>query len=228
MSTPDGTTPAPAPAAAPAAAAGSPAPASAAAPAAASKPALPPPLVAPVPKDAPADAQAGEKAPAAAAPVEVDFPEGFPEVAAASIKGLAADLGLDKAKAGKLVERYVEAQKQLDAQREESFAKQAHEYVAQAEKHQAVVALGGLDKARALAGKALTTFGSPAMGELLQATGLAYHPEVLAFFAGLGARLGEGSVSGAVGQPTAPALTPEQELREIYNHPTSASMWAKG
>jgi hypothetical protein len=179
--------------------------------------------VAPAPVEEKPAAEAGE-APAA---VELDLPEGFPEVAAGTIKTLAGELGLDKAKAQKLVERYAEAEKAAAAAREEAFVKQANEYVTQAEKHPAVVQLGGLEKARNLAGKALTTLGTPELGELLQSSGLAYHPEVLSFFAGLGKRLGEGGVAGTVGAPQSPKLNPQAELRSIYNHPTSQAMWAQ-
>ncbi len=153
--------------------------------------------------------------------VEIDLPEGFDADAASTLKALAGELGLDKARGGKLVAAYQKAQAEAEKRAEAAFVAQAKQYVAQAEQHPVVKELGGVDKARALAGKALSVVGSKELGALLQASGLAYHPEVLALFARVGARLGDDSVRGAGNGTAAPKPTAEQQLRALYDHPTS-------
>lgn len=154
----------------------------------------------------------------------LELPEGFDAKVGETLKSLAGELGLDGTKAKVLVERYVKAQADAQAQAEKNFEAQVQQYVAQAAEHAAVKELGGLDAARGLAAKALTKLGSAPLAEMLQASGLAYHPEVLAFFARVGGLMREGTVAGGAA-PSTPAPSKVDQLKAFYSHPTSASMF---
>lgn len=223
------------PAPAPAAAASTPAPAAPVetktdakatetkkdAPPAKEKAKLPPPLVA---KDA-TPAEKTPDAPPKELGFELDLPEGFDATAAGTLKALAAELELDKPKAQKIVEKYLKATEAAEAAREEQFIAQANAYVKAAAEHEAVKGLGGLDKARTLASRALAKFDTGGeLGEALQASGLAYHPGVLLALARVGATLSEDSARGAT-NAAQPAPSRTAQLKAIYNHPTSASMF---
>lgn len=240
----DATTPAstPAPAAAGSAATPAPAPAAAAstpapaapvetktdakatetkkdAPPAKEKAKLPPPLVT---KDA-APAEKTEAAPPKELGFELDLPEGFDATAAGTLRALAAELELDKPKAQKIVQKYLQAAEAAEAAREEQFVAQANAYVKAAAEHEAVKGLGGLDRARTLASRALAKFDTGGeLGEALQASGLAYHPGVLLALARVGATLSEDTTRGATGAPPSAQKDPRFAL---YTHPTSRSMF---
>jgi len=223
MTTPAATTPAPA-ASTPPPAATAPAPVETktAAPvetaktAASQKEALPEPLV---------SMAEPEKTEASAGP-EIELPEGFDPAAGATLKSLAGQLGLDGSKAKVLLETYQKAQVAAQEKAEADFVAQAKAFTAQAAEHPVVKELGGVQKARVLAGKALSAFGSKGLSEALTASGLAYHPEVLAAFARIGAKLGDDSVAGGSSSAAAPT-SQRAQLRALYNHPTSASMFPK-
>lgn len=150
------------------------------------------------------------------------LPEGFDPATGETLKALAGQLGLDGAKSKVLLETYQKAQTAAQEKAEADFVAQAKAYTAQAEEHPVVKELGGVQKARTLAGKALSKFGDAALNDALTASGLAYHPAVLAAFARIGAQLGEGTVTG--GQ-AAPAKSQRDPLLSLYTHPTSASMF---
>ncbi len=229
MTTPAATTPAPA-ASTPAPAADVKAPAApAAAPAAETnvaatetktaapeKAKLPDPLVTMQSEPAPAEP--------AKAIEGFELPEGFDPVAGETLKGLAGQLGLDASKAKVLLETYSKAQVASQEKAEADFIAQANAMTAQAAEHPVVKELGGVTKARGLASKALNAFGSPALSEALTASGLAYHPEVLAFVARIGAKLGDDTVAGAASSG-ASVPSEKAQLKALYNHPTSASMF---
>lgn len=153
-----------------------------------------------------------------------ELPEGFDPVAGETLKGLAGQLGLDASKAKVLLETYSKAQVASQEKAEADFIAQANAMTAQAAEHPVVKELGGVTKARGFASKALNAFGSPALSEALTASGLAYHPEVLAFVARIGAKLGDDTVAGGA---AASAPSQRDPLLSLYNHPTSASMYRK-
>lgn len=190
-------------------------------PAAKGKKALPSPLVAAPAKDAaPAE---GEKAAEKTVDYELDVPEGFDPGAAGTIRALAAELELDKPRAQKIVDRFMKATAEAEEAREAAFVEQAEQYVKAAADHEAVKSLGGLDKARALASRALAKFDAGGeFGEALQASGLAYHPGVLVALARVGATLSEDTTRGAAGAPPSAQKDPRFAL---YTHPTSRSMF---
>lgn len=157
---------------------------------------------------------------------EVELPEGFDPAAGATLKSLAGQLGLDGSKAKVLIETYQKAQVAAQEKAEADFVAQAKAFTAQAAEHPVVKDLGGVQKARVLAGKALSAFGSKGLSEALTASGLAYHPEVLAAFARIGAKLGDDSVAGGSSSAAAPT-SQRAQLKAIYNHPTSSSMFPK-
>lgn len=181
---------------------------------------LPPPLVAS--EGAAPTKEAGE-----AAASENDFtewPEGLDGAAKASLDEFRKELKLDATGTKKMIERWQKAQEQAAEQAEKAFVQQANEFTKQAADHPTVKQLGGIDKARTLASAALAKHGNQGLNDVLAKTGMAYHPDVLAFFASVGARLSEDSVAGAT-SASRPAPTEAQRLRAIYSHPTSASMF---
>lgn len=189
---------------------------------------LPPPLV--TSEGAPS---AGEKAPASASESDfTEWPEGFDDTVKSTLsdlgKELAESLKLDgpgkKTALTSLVKRWQTAQANAQKQAEEAFVAQANAHVKAAESHEVVKQLGGIEKARTFASEALKKHGSKGLNDLLTQTGLAYHPEVLAFFAKVGRSFGEDSVA-AGGNATKPALSERERLASIYTHPTSASMF---
>lgn len=184
----------------------------------ATKEALPEPLVSMAAEPPPADPAASIEG--------FELPEGFDPVAGETLKGLAGQLGLDGAKAKVLLETYSRAQVAAQEKAEADFVAQAKAFTAQAAEHPVVKELGGVQKARVLAGKALSAFGSKGLSEALTASGLAYHPEVLAFVARIGAKLGDDSVAGGSSSAAAPT-SQRAALKAIYNHPTSSSMFPK-
>lgn len=178
---------------------------------------------------------AGEKKDAAPPPSESDFTE-WPKDFDESVKGALSDLGKELATELKLdgaakttamkalVKRWEAASAESAKRAEAAFIEQAHAYTKQAADHPAVKQLGGVDKARTLASTALNKLGSKGLNDVLASTGLAYHPEVLAFFAAVGKSLGEDSVAGGT-STTRPALTQREQLAATYTHPTSKSMF---
>lgn len=230
MSTPN-VPAAPAAPAAPAPAAPAPADTKTAAPAAAEASKLPAPLVS---SEGAAPAAGENAAPAASENDFTDWPKGFDD----NVKGTLSDLGKELATelkldgAGKtsvmkaLAKRWESATADAAKRDEEAFVKQANEHTQQAAEHPDVKALGGVDKAKVMASTALQKLGNPKLNDLLARTGLAYHPEVLAFFAKVGKSLGEDSVAGGQSS-TRSAPNQRQELEARYTHPTSKSMFTE-
>lgn len=194
---------------------------------------LPPPLVAsegapPAEGTKPAE----DAKPAESESVFTEWPEGLEENVKTALgelgKDLAKELELDGGKQTKamkaLVGKWQSAQAEAAKRAEQAFVDQAHAFTKAAADHQVVKKLGGLDKARTLAASALTAHGSKALSEVLAQSGLAYHPEVVAFFASVGAKLSEDSVAGATSQARS-APSREEQLRATYTHPTSRSMF---
>lgn len=194
---------------------------------------LPPPLV----TSEGAPPPAGEKKDAAPPPSENDFTE-WPKDFDEGVKGALSDLGKELATELKLdgaakttamkalVKRWEAAAAESAKRAEEAFVQQAHAHTKQAAEHPAVKQLGGLDKARTLASTALNKLGSKGLNDVLASTGLAYHPEVLAFFAAVGKSLGEDSVAGGASSAR-PAPTQREQLAATYTHPTSKSMFTE-
>lgn len=190
---------------------------------------LPPPLVT---SEEAAPAEGTEKAPASSENVFTEWPEGFDETVKSALSDLGKELadtlkldGTGKTAAMKsLVKRWETAQADAQKRAEEAFVAQAHAHTKAAESHEAVKQLGGIEKARTFATAALKKHGSPGLNDLLTQTGLAYHPEVLAFFAKVGRSFSEDSVAG--GSSSASRESSELErIKATYTHPTSKSMF---
>lgn len=224
MSTPNATTPAAPAAAAPAEGT----PPAAAAPTAGGEakstaPAAKPSVFA---KEVPAETPPAQK-PAEVAPVELDLPEGFDAKAGESLKALAGKLGLDKTKGAELVKAYAEANAAAQKQVEERFNKQVAEWKAAAKADPAIEKLGGFDKVVRGADRVLTRFDSEGkLGELLEGSGLAFHPAVVSFFGSLAAALKEDTVTGAaaVAPPAASQTAEIARLKALY--PKSPQLFA--
>lgn len=217
MSTPNATTPA-APAAGAAPAEGTPPPA--AAPAADAKSAAPAAKPSVFAKELPAETKPEEKAsPPEVKAVELDLPEGFDAKAGEALKALAGKLGLDKARGAELVKAYAEANAAAQKQVEERFTKQVAEWKAAAKADPSIEKLGGFEKVVRGADRLLMRFDSDGkLGELLEGSGLAFHPAVVGFFGSLAQALKEDSVTGAAAPaPAAASQTAEiARLKALY------------
>lgn len=195
-----------APAAPPAAS--TPAPEAATAPAPAPSPAAPAPAPAPAAPapSAPAETSASteaapaEKAADTAAPAdfELKFPEGVKVDTALvdSFKALAKETGMAPESAQKLADLYLEGQQRLATQRAEAFEAQQKAWEAEL---RADKDMGGqaFDANVGVARRAIERFGSPALKQLLNETGLGNHPELARFALRVGRALAEDSVAGA-------------------------------
>jgi hypothetical protein len=205
---------APAPAAGdPAAASPAPAAASPAAPAAASaQPGAADPNAKPAPGDAaPAgeDGQGGKEKPTSKAPekYELAAPEGIELDATArtEFEAIAKDLDLSNEQAQKLTDI-------ATAMRQRELAQHATMVKGWGDQSKADKEFGGdaFDQNRAVARKALDTFGSKELVELLNTSGLGNHPEIIRTFYRAGKAISEGRFIPAGGRTG--THTPEQSL----------------
>lgn len=132
--------------------------------------------------------------------IKFDLPEGvtFDEKGAADFKALAKELNLAPDAAKKIAD--------LAASRARAQFEQNRQLIdGWAEQVKADKEIGGdkLTENLAIAKKAVDTFGSPALRELLEATGLGNHPEVVKAFLKAGKAISEdGFVRGAPKAPT--------------------------
>jgi hypothetical protein len=139
---------------------------------------------------------------------EITLPEGetLDEAAIAEIKAQAKELGLDKAKADKLAAAHVKQQKAFVEAQQAMFQKSVTKW---AEDARADKEIGGdaFDANLATAKKALDTFATDGLKEMLKSTGFGNHPEVIRLFNRIGAAISEDRlVTGkAPGAPADPA-----------------------
>ena len=130
--------------------------------------------------------------------------------------GMAQSLNLSQRGAQHLIDAHLSA---LDCQ---NHAHQDHHYRTRENwrsECQCDTEIGGPQMAANLARarEVMRTFGSPALRELLDESGLGDHPEVVRFFVRIGKAVGEGNYvagSGGVSKP----LTPAQKLYPNMNN----------
>lgn len=148
-------------------------------------------------KDSNADTKAVAPEEGTPAEVEVKLPDGVqadPEL----LKGFVAtakEIGIDSAKAQKVLDLYVAAQTQAQQKADADWAKQLQEWKDQvgADKE-----LGGegMKANLAAAKKAVARFGTPELAQVLDSSGLGNHPELVRLLARAGKALAEDSVAG--------------------------------
>lgn len=203
------------------------APAVAAAPVAprASAPSTPtllaqPPEAAPPAETKPAETPAEKPAEpkAEAPPIELKLPEGAEAKSFEPFKALAKELGLDSPKAQKLLDLY----SQQTAASQKAFVEQSNAQQKQwVDAVRADPELGAgkpetftatVDVAR----RAIKTYGTPALAQLLEESGIGDHPEVVRFAARIGRALSEDTVAGTQSAQATQAQGQEQFLRQMY------------
>lgn len=171
----------------------------------------------------------GEKAPEKALdvqPVDLELPAGFDAKAGETLKTLAGKLGLDKTKGAELVKAYTEANAAAQKVAEERFTKQTAEWKSAARADPAIEKLGGFEKVVRTADRVLTRFDVDGkLSEVLEGSGLAFHPAVVRFFGELGAALKEDTVSGAP-SPGATRSQSDETARLKALYPQSPKMFA--
>lgn len=162
------------------------------------------------------EGEEGEKPEGEAEPIEYeDFaaPEGVtlePEVLEA-FKTQAKELGLDQANAQKFVDMAVELQQKNATQ----FAQQLVDYRAELRenvKKDEEIGGAAMNEKLKVAVAAREQFGTPALKELLDESGLGDHPEVIRFFYRVGTQTGDHTFVNP-GKPVSQG--------GFYDHPTS-------
>lgn len=143
--------------------------------------------------------------PAAPAEVEIKLPEGetLDEAAIAAIKADIKDLGLEGEAAQKYADKRLAAEKSFVEKQQAMFKESVSKWAAEA---RADKEIGGdaFDANLATAKKALDTFASEGLREMLNSTGFGSHPEVIRLFHKIGAAISEDRlVTGKA--PDAPA-----------------------
>lgn len=163
------------------------------------------------------------KPPDAKAPaIEIKFPEGVtpdPKILGA-FTALAADAGLDSAKAQKFADFYSGMLAEQENTAIEMHNKQLDDYAAAA---RADKEIGGVDfdKNLAIAQKTLMRF-SPDAAKALRDSPLGNHPAILKLLVKVGKAAGEDSVAGVTGDQGSTS-SPEAQLRAKY--PNSPKMF---
>lgn len=171
-------------------------------------------------KEAVPGAEAKTEAPVAEAAVvadaELKFPDGFtPDVALIdSVKPLFKEFGLKGEQQQKLVDAFVarqaEAEKAADAQFAELKADNLKTLKADKE-------IGGQKFEATLANvqRAYGKYGTPALTQLMESSGMGNHPEVVRAFARIGAAMADDTIAGPRGGgPT--SVDPREKLFEQY------------
>lgn len=165
--------------------------------------------------------QAGEEgqAEADAAPLDVKLPDGVeadPDLLGA-LRTVAKESGLKGEHAQQLADAYVAAQQRAEAKSREAWEQQQQAWV---QELKAAKDFGGgaFDRNVQVANRAIERFGSKELREVLNATGLGNHPEVLRFALRVGKALAEDSIGdvGVGATPQAPTL--ETALRARYSN----------
>ena len=128
--------------------------------------------------------------------------------------GLAKKYGMDQEKATAMLKEAVDIANKLDI---EGVSRQTQEWQAQARNDKE---FGGsaLDANLSIAKKALDTYGTPQIRELLEVTGMGNNPEMIRFFYRVGKTLTEdGVVSGQTGGNG--IKTFDDAARKLYGNP---------
>lgn len=150
---------------------------------------------------APAEGKPSDGKPTDAAPpaeLELKFPDGVQVDTALvdSFKALAKESGLAAPAAQKLADLYVDAQSRAAKAQAEAFDRQQKAWESELRSDKD---MGGpaFDANVSTARRAIERFGSPALKQLLNDTGLGNHPELARFALRVGRALAEDSVAGA-------------------------------
>lgn len=150
----------------------------------------------PAPATPPAsEPEAEPSAPAVPEKYEFTAPEGYQLDAAATEKwsGVFKDLGLTQEQAQKLVDMDAERTASGAKAAQEAHARQIGEWVESIKQDKE---LGGakFEENISIAQKAMADFGTPALRQMLEDSGLGSHPEVVRFFHAVGKELVEGKL----------------------------------
>lgn len=152
--------------------------------------------------------------------IELKFAEGFKpdEALVGKLKPLFKELGLDSAKAQKLVDAYAGHQGELSKNAEKDAEKQFADLKDGFLKDlKADKELGGknFDATIALTKKAIAKYGDPELTKLFETTGMGNHPAMVRFVAKVARDMAEDSVGAARGGG-APAADKNEALWELY------------
>lgn len=143
--------------------------------------------------------------------IEIKVPDGVQvdEAVLGKFKPLAQEIGLDSAKAQKVVDLYIEAQNGF-ASKAEAAWNETKEKWREAVKQDPEIGGAKFNETVAMARRAIDKFGGPALKQVLNDLGIGNHPEVVRFAYRIGKAISEDSVAGAAG--SAPALSDEEAM----------------
>lgn len=165
---------------------------------------------------APAASAAGEGQPP---PLELKLPEGVDAKSLESFKALAGELKLDSPRAQKALDYHLGVVKASEEARQ-AQQRATFEAWGKAARVDKELSDGGKPDAFkasvGLAHQALQKFFPPSIFELLDATGLGNHPDVIRGFVRVGRALQEDSVAGAAGARGSTSQDGEAQLRSLY------------
>jgi hypothetical protein len=151
-----------------------------------------------------------------------DFQGGFELDSAITdqVAAVAKELNLPQDKANKMAGVVGEAIRNVAQATERSILNARKEW---ADSTRADPEIGGpkLQETLVAAHKARDAFASPALRDLLNATGLGNHPEMIRAFAKIGAAISEDKLVTGGSDPTARAADPEKRAQQMY--PSMAS-----
>lgn len=149
------------------------------------------------------------------ADVDVKWAEGMDPKLSSEFAATAKELGLDSAKAQKVADIYVKAQKASDENFAVAIAKQNTDWV---EAMKADKEIGGAEYAASVvnAQKALRKFGTPELSKLINGYGLSNNPEMVRIFSRIGKAMAEDSISGTSDAGDTKQNTEEAALRRAY------------
>lgn len=169
----------------------------------------------PAKAEAPGEKTADTKA-KADAPLELKLPEGVQAGEAfEKFKGLAKEYGLKGEQAQKVVDLFVETQRQAQQEQDTKYEQLKASWRDELKTDKDI---GGvkLDASVQAARKVILKFGDAALREGLERTGYGDWPPLVRLMAKLGKAMGEDSVAGANGGAPSPGADPDAHLRKMY------------
>lgn len=145
------------------------------------------------------------------ADIEIKVPEGVQvdEDLMGKFKPLAKEIGLDSAKAQKMLDLYIEAQKDTSSKIEAAW-NETKEGWRESIKKDAELGGAKFNETVSIARKAIEKFGGPGLKQALNELGIGNHPEIVRFAYKVGKAISEDSVAGVSSAP--PKVSDEEAV----------------
>lgn len=163
-----------------------------------------------------ATAQQGTTPDTQAADIEIKVPDGVQvdEDLMGKFKPLAKEIGLDSAKAQKMLDLYIEAQNGYSSKIDAAW-NETKEGWRETVKKDPEIGGAKFNETVGIARKAIEKFGGPGLKQALNDLGIGNHPEIVRFAYKVGKMISEDSVAGITGSPPK-ANDEEAKLRAAF------------